>query len=149
MHIEALSFEQAQALQRPWSYVLVSIVTPGAPRPLFGEDPNRLATVVLEFHDVDERALRRFGEAFGLVGFTEEMARMIWYAIRATTPDGVVAHCEAGISRSAGVAAACAKILNGDDQEFFNRKIPNPHVYHTMLRAWTTLEGLRRRLPRS
>ena len=46
----------------------------------------------------------------------------------------IVVNCEAGISRSAGVAAALAKIVNGDDTEIFKiRPYLNQYVYKTIL----------------
>jgi predicted protein tyrosine phosphatase len=46
----------------------------------------------------------------------------------------VVVHCDAGVSRSAAVAAAIALVQNGDDREFFcGRYRPNLRVYRTLL----------------
>jgi predicted protein tyrosine phosphatase len=47
----------------------------------------------------------------------------------------IVVHCEAGISRSAGVAAALSKWLNGDDMFFFETYCPNNLVYTRVLHA--------------
>jgi predicted protein tyrosine phosphatase len=46
----------------------------------------------------------------------------------------VLCHCEAGISRSAGVAAALSKLLTGDDEFYFKRYHPNRLVYKTILK---------------
>jgi protein-tyrosine phosphatase len=46
----------------------------------------------------------------------------------------IVVHCEAGISRSAGVAGAIMKFINGDDAEAFsNGRIPNMTCYRRVL----------------
>lgn len=47
--------------------------------------------------------------------------------------DTLLIHCYAGASRSPGVGAAIAKILYGDDMEFFRRFRPNMRVYRTIL----------------
>lgn len=49
----------------------------------------------------------------------------------------IVVHCDAGISRSAGVAAAIAQYLNGNDDDFFIRSPyqPNMTCYSTVLFA--------------
>ena len=48
--------------------------------------------------------------------------------------DLIVVHCEAGISRSAGVAGAIMKALNDDDAEAFsNGRIPNMTCYRRVL----------------
>jgi hypothetical protein len=50
--------------------------------------------------------------------------------------DEIVINCEAGISRSAAIAAALSKILTGDDKVFFDQFIPNRHIYRTILTEW-------------
>jgi len=48
----------------------------------------------------------------------------------------VVVHCEAGISRSSGVAAALSKHFNGDDTVFFSnasKYLPNRLAYRLLL----------------
>jgi len=50
--------------------------------------------------------------------------------------DYVIVHCNAGISRSAGVVGAICKYLWNDDSEVFNDKWfkPNMRVYNLLLR---------------
>jgi predicted protein tyrosine phosphatase len=46
----------------------------------------------------------------------------------------IVCQCDLGLSRSAGTAAALSRILNGDDEEFWDPSyIPNKLVYRTIL----------------
>lgn len=48
----------------------------------------------------------------------------------------IIVHCDAGVSRSAAVAAALARALNDDDTEFFGgRYKPNMRVYRLLLGA--------------
>jgi predicted protein tyrosine phosphatase len=49
----------------------------------------------------------------------------------------IIVHCEAGVSRSAGVAAAIMKFLNGDDMPIFQngRFCPNMTCYRLTLNA--------------
>jgi predicted protein tyrosine phosphatase len=43
-------------------------------------------------------------------------------------------HCDAGVSRSPAVAAALARVLKGDDAEYFaGRYRPNTRVYRMLL----------------
>lgn len=50
----------------------------------------------------------------------------------------IVVHCEAGVSRSAGVCAALMLIVNGDDNQIFdNAKFcPNMSCYRTVLETY-------------
>ena len=52
--------------------------------------------------------------------------------------DKFIVHCEAGVSRSAGVGAAIMKALNGDDWVVFNNPTmcPNMKCYRTVLNAF-------------
>lgn len=52
--------------------------------------------------------------------------------------DKIVVHCEAGVSRSAGVCAALMQIINGNDSEIFNNPkfCPNMTCYRTVLTAF-------------
>lgn len=66
--------------------------------------------------------------------FTANDAQKIWDALgRNADVTRVVVHCDAGISRSAAVAAAILRAAGDDDAEIFRRHRPNPHVYETML----------------
>lgn len=52
--------------------------------------------------------------------------------------DRLIVHCEAGVSRSAGVAAAIMKGINGDDMPIFEngRFCPNMTCYRAVLNAF-------------
>lgn len=52
--------------------------------------------------------------------------------------DKIIVHCEAGVSRSAGVGAAIMKAINGDDWVVFNNPTmcPNMKCYRTVLNAF-------------
>ena len=52
--------------------------------------------------------------------------------------DRLIVHCEAGISRSAGVAAATMKFLQGDDAPIFDnpKYCPNMTCYRKVLNAF-------------
>ena len=91
---------------------------------------NILAVLPLKFDDLD----------FGPTAMTEKDAEKIVNLIN-NLPDKcrhVVVHCEAGISRSAGVAAAIMKHLYGVDWVIFEnpRYNPNMHCYQTLLEAF-------------
>ena len=51
--------------------------------------------------------------------------------------DKIIVHCEAGVSRSAGVAAALMKYFNGDDMPIFENPqyCPNMYCYRMVLGA--------------
>lgn len=65
--------------------------------------------------------------------FNKDMAKQILDFVDKHSDKLIICQCEAGISRSAGVAAALSKIYNGTDDFFFKRYIPNNLVYKTIL----------------
>lgn len=68
--------------------------------------------------------------------FSRAHAAQIWNFVdqHRSQIERVLVHCDAGVSRSAAVGAALARVLNGDDAEFFGgRYSPNMRVYRTLL----------------
>lgn len=55
--------------------------------------------------------------------------------------DVLIVHCEAGISRSSGVAAAIMKYIYNDDWEIFNNKLyyPNMFCYKLVLETFNEI----------
>lgn len=52
--------------------------------------------------------------------------------------DQIIVHCDAGVSRSAGVAAAITKWYYNEDEQFFNNSqyVPNMRCYRYVLNAF-------------
>ncbi len=70
--------------------------------------------------------------------FSPTHATSIWDFVELHRPkiERLLVHCDAGFSRSPAVAAAIARVVNGDDGEFFgDRYKPNPRVYRGLLDA--------------
>ena len=116
-------------------HFIVSISNPGSERPKVAFNEWTMGVSYLWFEDSDTSG----------VLFSADMARGIKEQILLLQDewkiDTVVCQCEAGQSRSAGMAAAIASFFNGNDDEFFGgpgmygarRFTPNMHVYRTML----------------
>jgi len=53
----------------------------------------------------------------------------------------IICQCDMGLSRSAATAAALSKILNGNDEEFFESPfIPNKLIYETILDEYRNMK---------
>jgi predicted protein tyrosine phosphatase len=113
---------------------VVSITTPGD-EPRFGADYHNILGI--SFDDADRYP--REDETWVIsdpVLFTTELAAGVKEFIAAEIADGcesILIHCDAGVSRSAGMAAALAKAYTGDDMWFFRHKRPNMLVYRLMM----------------
>ena len=86
------------------------------------------------------------------VAFTSQDARRI-LAFAADVwdkADVLLVHCEAGISRSAGVAAALSRIYFGENAKFFAASVPPQQAsfYYTILEANCRSEDARPKQPR-
>lgn len=75
------------------------------------------------FFDVDSKYPVKSGR------MTLDDAELITDVIERNLDKHIIVHCDAGQSRSAGIAAALSKYYNGSDEEFFN----NPHMTPNML----------------
>ena len=70
-----------------------------------------------------------------LAAFTVDQARDVAAFVLGLPShiDSLVFQCEAGVSRSAGMAAAVSRRLGKDDMQFFRRYLPNRLVYRLIL----------------
>jgi predicted protein tyrosine phosphatase len=96
------------------------------------------AVLRLSFVDAED-ASDRFAEADL---FSSEQAQQIWALVveHHTEIERIVVHCDAGISRSAAVAAALARRFGGDETQFFSGKYhPNARVYRMLVEEAPTV----------
>lgn len=86
-----------------------------------------------KFHDTDRTNEQFLGVT--LVPITEKQATEIWEFFKQykDTVNTTIVHCEAGISRSSGCAAALAKAIDESDMRFFASFCPNRLVYRSIL----------------
>jgi predicted protein tyrosine phosphatase len=127
-------------------HATISIVSPGAEKALFANNIFREAELHLKFYDIDfsnERMGNSKAEILKVYGhgkFTDKHAEQIINFVQEVKDKvkGLICHCEAGISRSAAVAAAISLIINGSDKEIFDdtRYIPNMYVYRKILNLY-------------
>lgn len=94
-------------------------------------NPNLLGILFLRFDDVEADEFNHMTErdAERIIQFVND---------NLDSADQIVVQCGAGISRSAGVAAALMLILNGDDSPIFDNPkfCPNKCCYRTLLNAF-------------
>lgn len=91
----------------------------------------------LRFHDIAGKKnseLKNF-QPTDEIAMTQEQALNILNFVRDNFRDVelIVCQCEAGVSRSAAVAAALSKILNNEDDFFFKHYWVNHWVYNLIL----------------
>lgn len=106
-------------------HIVISISGPGDPLPEVYPGDQCLAVLRLCFDDVKTAADSRFR------AFHPRDARDIVEFVQAHPDTLIVCQCEAGICRSAAVAAALSLWLNGAGHEawFMEHYLPNPLVF--------------------
>jgi len=138
MRFKVLSEWMARQYECDEPHVFVSIRGPdGEPAPL-PDNPNRLALLRLSFHDLEGTASDlRHAAINDPVLFSPEQASQVVDLVQAH-PEAqcLVVNCEAGVSRSAAIAAAVARVKNEDDEEFFARYFPNRRVYGMLIKEF-------------
>ena len=98
--------------------------------------PNKVANIkevlFLEFNDTDST---KFLDGGILSKDAKQICDFVNKYKDDVSLDKIIVHCEAGQSRSAGVAAAIMKYLNNDDTPIFNnhRYTPNMSCYRAVL----------------
>lgn len=112
-------------------HVIISITTTEADVARIPTSPECRGVLRLVFPDADQADHIHSESDL----FSASHADAVWDFVLAHRADivRVVLHCDAGMSRSPGVAAALAKVLVGDDTELFARYRPNMRVYRTLL----------------
>ena len=120
-------------------HVVISICCPHNDFPKLPENDKRLGLLQLKFVDLDKADdAKQIGQEHLLM--TEEQAKVILAFVDKyyNLIEAIICQCDAGVSRSAGVAAALSKILNGDDSWVFNSKeyIPNMYVYRMIINKY-------------
>jgi predicted protein tyrosine phosphatase len=113
-------------------FILISITSPAEDHvKILPNDHNR-GVLRLKFHDIES-------PIGGYSHFTSSQAASIRAFIESNhSTDTIVCQCEAGISRSAGVAAALTKYYGMDETIIFTggRWMPNILVYQKLLQAF-------------
>ena len=106
--------------------------------PFCTEENNIVAILPLCFADADKPGYDVYGRTAGISDLMkDEDGRKIAAFLKQYPDTEVIVHCDAGISRSAGVAAAILKYFTGDDSTIFDsaRFYPNMWCYRKTLQA--------------
>lgn len=124
-------------------YVMISISNPftiykNAP---FSSKKNNVIDILrLSFVDADNAGDL---DVYGKIAkeedmFSDEQARQIVEFTKKYMDFSIIVHCDAGISRSSGVAAAILKHYTGNDDRIFHSPwyAPNMFVYYKVLKAF-------------
>ena len=115
--------------------LIISITDPFGSLNTFAQNRNIVSICRVQFDDVTREnagpddILMRVQDAQKIRDYVRAYADKV---------ECIIVHCEAGISRSAGVMAAIQKYLLGDDSEIFNSNLylPNEHCYRLMTSAF-------------
>ena len=117
-------------------YIIVSIYTPGRPKPAIPRRVGLKSVFYTSFHDA-EPGDDDFRIPDDIVLMTRDQARAIWKFVKRyqSQVGSIVCHCEQGISRSPAVAIALAEAFGSDTKEIKAHAHPNQHVYRLMCQA--------------
>lgn len=142
MKIKVMSRKDAEKYASNYKHIFISITSPSKDIANISISENCIDILRLSFHDCDGTNLHErscsFKKLDKIIYFNEHMARQIINFVKKyeNQVEEIAVHCEAGISRSAGCAAAIACMLEQSDVYFFARYLPNSLVYNTILRTW-------------
>lgn len=134
MNFQVLSREKAKR----FSYkpdinncIIISITDVFSPSNQFAANSHIKGICRVKFDDVE------FGEPNCIT--SEDSQRIINFVNdHINDIDEIIVHCEAGVSRSAGVCAALMQIINGDDSPIFDNPkfCPNMSCYRSVMETY-------------
>lgn len=133
MGIFALSRKQVESMSFFDNDYVISITDP----PTRAAKINAKHVLRLKFWDVtDERTSPYwFPDIKGTVAMTDiDADRVIEFIKDLRQTDNIFVHCERGLSRSTGIAAAIADYLASKGSWYFENKYPNSHCYFLVRR---------------
>lgn len=121
------------------SVAIISIAYPRDDHPAITEWPGLEEVLRLSFHDIDEQ-FKDIGKEIPskYESMTDENGREVAnFVEKHKDVDLLIVQCDAGISRSSGMAAAILKHQTGNDSRIFDnpRFVPNRRVYRKTLQA--------------
>jgi predicted protein tyrosine phosphatase len=132
---DRFAIEHGIDTDRPCALVSVHATSTSPPR--VPEAPNLVDTLQLAFDDIEPTP-----EMMALPGarlMTDDQARAIarFAARHLAEVELFICQCDAGVSRSAAIAAALCEAFGGDSSRFFREYEPNRYVYQKVLEAMT------------
>ncbi|GAG76409.1 unnamed protein product [marine sediment metagenome] len=145
MKFAVLSRAEIKDFKTDKKHIVISVMDPNDSegRAKMLDNKKREGVLWMAFHDWNGRQMKMIKDKpvpneRDWVFFDSKMAKLIvdFVQCHQMEADLVVCQCEAGISRSAGIAAALAKCINGNDFYFFNRYLPNSLVYSLIMKEW-------------
>lgn len=135
MKILVFSEREIQKFTTDKKYAIISIQDPDCDFIALQKPKNCLGINLHKFYDFDKPTGQK---NYDLWLFEKQDAEKIISFIESIKNDIEILciNCVAGISRSAGVAGALAKIYNNDDSEYFKKYCPNMLVYRSILNSY-------------
>jgi predicted protein tyrosine phosphatase len=133
LSIITMSRDEIQSMKKPEEpipHVVISICCPC--ETLVSINSGALDILRLRFQDLDETEDPRDV----LFSSREAIAASAFVKMWLSRVEAIVIHCGAGVSRSVGLAAALSKVLFGNDDEFFQKGVPNRLVYRIALETF-------------
>jgi len=135
MKIKVFNELEIQEFKTYEKHIVISIQDPNRKFVVLPANPNRIDWVGLRFFDLDkDTGVFPYSQFI----FNSVRANIILDVVKKNTDkiNLICVNCVAGISRSAGVAGALSKILNGTDDFYFKNYIPNKLVYSILLKEY-------------
>ncbi len=146
MKFLVLSREEVKTVSPQIPYIVISVTDPQTVEADILQSQHRRSVLRLKFHDISgtkNEDLKSFHSTHE-IAMTEEHALSVLDFVKDNLSDIqlILCHCEIGISRSAAIAAALSKILNNEDEFFFENYWPNRWVYNLILENSNVLKTL-------
>ena len=126
-------------LDKDMNIAIISIQDPSDDTQVHIDNEVSFPVLRLRFSDLDQPMTLNMldGSVKEIPIISEEQAKEIAIFVKQNLDKVIIVQCNAGISRSAGIAAAIDKYFTGYDDRFFNSSdyYPNRRCYRLVLNA--------------
>lgn len=129
-----LGREEIKIFEPSVKSILISVSDPENDQAEIIESENFVGILRLKFHDIGKA--KAFENENNIdVSMNIEDAKKIWNFVfeNLSKAELIVCQCEQGVSRSSAIAAAISRILQNDDEYFFEHFWVNRYVYDLLI----------------
>lgn len=134
MKFKVISRVEIDTFKPTEPHIVISICSPCEVPPKYPANSNRLGLLRLNFHDINKPLNGTMSKVLRPPNSLHSRMIVDFFKKHASKVDLVVCQCEAGICRSAAIAAGLSKRMGQDDSEFFKRYQPNSLLYTLILK---------------
>lgn len=129
-----LGREEIKSFEPSVKSILISVTDPENSQAELIESKNFVGILRLNFHDIGKTKTFE-NETNNDISMSIEDAKKIWNFVseNLSKAELIICQCEQGVSRSSAIAAAISRVLQNEDEYFFEHFWVNRYIYNLLI----------------